>query len=148
MPRPRRRSRRRERRSSSREHLDRTHNHGGYHHRNHHRHGHRRRRHSPRRWDARWDLWDYAPPPPAAYVYNYANPTSWYVTPPYMYGAPHENSCMADGEARQVLFLEKNCGAFPTGPTCCPGQQGVTFCQGNVEGGMSVGMLQCLPKED
>ena len=81
-------------------------------------------------------------------MYNYANPNAWYAPLPYTYGTYPDNSCMADGEARQVLFLEKNCGAFPTGPTCCPGQQGVTFCQGNVEGGMSVGTLQCLPKED
>lgn len=56
--------------------------------------------------------------------------------------------CLADGQSRQgVLFLESNCAGFPTGARCCNDQHEVAFCQGNVEGGMSVGTLHCLPKD-
>ena len=46
-----------------------------------------------------------------------------------------------------MLFLEENCAGFPTGPICCPQQQDVVYCQGNVGGGQSVGTLYCFEKD-
>ena len=96
------------------------------------------------------------PPPPPPYGYGYGYGYGYPGYPGYHPGYPGyagggfstSDTCLEDGQARQVLFLEKNCAGFPTGPICCPGQRDVVYCQGNVEGGLSVGTLQCLPKDD
>ena len=122
-------------------------------------------RHSPFRRGPRYGYYSDVPPPLSVPYYGYGYPGYGY--PGYGYpgytgypgpgyfgytgigpGFSTSDSCLENGQARQVLFLEKNCAAFPTGPICCPGQRDVVYCQGNVEGGLSVGTLQCLPKDD
>ena len=63
-------------------------------------------------------------------------------------GFSTSDSCLEDGQGREVLFLENNCAGFPTGPICCPGQRDIVYCQGNVGNNMSVGALYCTSKDD
>ena len=67
--------------------------------------------------------------------------------PPLPHGYSTSDACLRHGESRQVLFLSENCKGFPTGPICCPQQQDVVYCQGNVGGGHSVGTLHCMEKD-
>ena len=57
-------------------------------------------------------------------------------------------SCIHNSSREGVLFLERDCAAFPVGQRCCAGHREVTSCYGNVEGGMSVGALHCLQRDD
>ena len=83
------------------------------------------------------------------YYYYHGGLAPPYYAPPAapLYGFSTSDACLKHGEGRQVLFLEQNCAGFPTGPICCPQQQDVVYCQGNVGGGMSVGTLQCFAKD-
>ena len=123
---------------------------------------HRLHPHPLRRWGSPY--YDYAVypwlapplyPPRAAWGSHPAYP---WLAPP-LYPSPYApwgppagdgaagDGCLGRGETRHsVLFLDRHCNV-PTGPRCCAGQKEVAYCHGNIEGGMSVGALQCLPRD-
>ena len=114
----------------------------------------RRSRRSERRRRWRHHAWGggnpYYAPLPYTYQGGLAHPYYTYGVPPALplYGfSTSSDACLKHGEGRQVLFLEENCAGFPTGPICCPQQQDVVYCQGNVGGGQSVGTLYCFEKD-
>ena len=126
----------------------------------HRRHHRRRSRHRDRNWNAptwnSWNSWNSWAPPTWGTSPNWGVPTwgpplgppTWDYRWPYPARVDAERSCLPGGTREGVLFLERDCAGFPVGPRCCAGQKEVVYCNGNVEGGMSVGALQCLAKDD
>ena len=133
----------------------------------HRKSGHRHRRSWRRRHHHHhhYPAWQQAPVPywsaPTPYWSVPTTPSYWPTTGwdggrpwdgrwPYPIGPVDPvKSCIESGRTREgVLFLERDCAGFPVGPRCCADQKEVVYCNGNVAGGMSVGALQCLQRDD